>query len=63
MDKRLDNEEIKKLLIKLNYDVNPKYLKFLVEKFDKDRSGAIEFKEFIPLMDFLRFRDELTHIY
>ena len=47
MDRKLDQSEIKKLLSKLNFEVTDEYLNQLFSKFDSDRSGTIEFEEFI----------------
>jgi len=40
--------------VKLNFNFEKAYLKYLFGDFDKDKSGAIDFKEFQVLLDVLR---------
>lgn len=63
MDKKLDISEIKRLLSKLNHEVNDEYLKYIFKEFDKDQNNAIDFYEFIQMMDSMRQREELRDIY
>lgn len=59
LDRKLDKKEIKKLLRLMNYEISGHYFKALFAKFDKDKSGSIEFEEFIELMNHMRDRAEL----
>ena len=63
MDKKLDSKEIRKLLENMNFELNEDYFKMLFAKFDKDKSGCIEFEEFIELMNFMREHKELNAIF
>lgn len=59
MNKRLDLEEIKLMIEKLNIDVDETYLKKLIEKHDASRTTDLDFPEFMSLMDDIKKRDEL----
>ncbi|CDW90514.1 1-phosphatidylinositol-bisphosphate phosphodiesterase eta-2 [Stylonychia lemnae] len=63
MNKRLDLNEIKLLLNKLNISVKEDYLFQFVQKYDKDRSCALEFEEFYTMMDDIHFRKELLPVF
>lgn len=56
MDKKLERDEIKELLRKLNIDVTDEYFKQIFSQFDQDKNGTIEFEEFIKMMDAMRMR-------
>lgn len=62
-DSKLDLNEIKKLLVKLNIQVKKQYLKPMFAIFDKDKNGYIDFEEFENIMDELRKRSELKELF
>lgn len=59
----LDIKEVDKLLVKLNFNFEKAYLKFLFSDFDKDKSGGIDFKEFEVLLEALRSHSEVKEIF
>ena len=42
-DSRLDIQEIERLVVRLNFNIEPHHLKQQFTKFDKDQSGYIDF--------------------
>jgi Ca2+-binding EF-hand superfamily protein len=62
-DSRLDMGEIEKLLVKINFYVSKDYLQKLFKKYDRDRSGYIDFNEFENIMDSLRSHSEIHELF
>jgi Ca2+-binding EF-hand superfamily protein len=50
-DGKLDRKEIRKLLEKINYQVDEAYFKSIFAKHDKDSSNTIELEEFFAMME------------
>jgi Ca2+-binding EF-hand superfamily protein len=63
MNKRLDFDEIKQLIEKLNIDVDDSYLKALIVKHDASKTSDLDFPEFMSLMDDIKKRSELVEIF
>lgn len=47
MDRVLDFKECKKMLGKLNVEINDSDLKKMIAMFDKDKNKTLEFEEFV----------------
>jgi len=60
MDKKLDFLEVKDLICKLNIDLTDTYLKELINKYDENQNGALDFDEFYEMMEATRRREEVT---
>ena len=58
-DNKLSLQEVQKLFKKLNIQINSSYLKRNYERFDTDKSGTIEFNEFIEMFKEMHVIEEI----
>ena len=60
---KLDIDEITKLMVELNKDIEKYHLQNIFNLFDEDRSGKLDYDEFRKLMDQLNHKPELEEMF
>ena len=56
-------DEITKLMISLNKNIEKYHLRNIFDMFDEDRSGKLDYEEFRKLMDQLNHKPELEEMF